>query len=368
VTTPTEAVEPLDTYEFDVALSFAGADRGYVTDVANQLAAAHIKYFLDSDYLAETWGEDLVEYFDAVYRKKARYAILFISRHYVESEWARHERRSALARALTERGPYVLPVRLDDAEAEGLRPTVGYVDARRIGVDGLVRALIDKLSGKSSGPRGWPGDRVPRGEREIAAVMAEKPKAWEYLTFAGYLLAGRDALEDMHRDHELGYAEASGERVADEDAIAFLRGSLNEATALNAAMMRLYEPAAQERAFGAPGDPGDPEAIRHLAGRLTDTYRRLMTFSQRLRSVGVSDTFRPLFEAAARFNDRPIRDYWAWVDDLVRQVDAVPSLLAQPDHPQVRIESQLVLAMDDGAVEAFSAELARVKSKLGIEG
>lgn len=84
-------------YEFDAALSFAGEDRQYVEDVAAALKAAGItKLFLDSDYLAESWGEDLVEYFDGVFRKRSRYAILFVSRHYAEKEWPRQERRSAL--------------------------------------------------------------------------------------------------------------------------------------------------------------------------------------------------------------------------------------------------------------------------------
>ena len=51
-----------DPYEFDLALSFAGEDREFVEDVATELKAAHVKYFLDSDYLAEMWGEDLVEF------------------------------------------------------------------------------------------------------------------------------------------------------------------------------------------------------------------------------------------------------------------------------------------------------------------
>jgi len=96
--------------EFDVALSFAGEEREYVEDVADALKAAGVKVFLDSDYLADTWGEDLVEYFDAIYRTRSRYAVLFISRHYAEKAWPRAERRSALARALEQRSPYVLPV------------------------------------------------------------------------------------------------------------------------------------------------------------------------------------------------------------------------------------------------------------------
>ncbi len=56
------------SYHFDVALSFAGEDRSYVEQVATALKAAGIVVFYDADYKADTWGEDLVEYFDEVYR------------------------------------------------------------------------------------------------------------------------------------------------------------------------------------------------------------------------------------------------------------------------------------------------------------
>jgi hypothetical protein len=41
--------------------------------------------------------------------------------------WTRHERRSALARALQEREEYILPARFDATELLGILPTVGYI-------------------------------------------------------------------------------------------------------------------------------------------------------------------------------------------------------------------------------------------------
>ena len=135
------------TYEFDVAVSFAGEDRELVEEIVSRLKDAGVRVFYDTDYQAAMWGEDLVEYLDQVYRLKARYAIMFISRFYAEKMWTRHERRSALARALEQRSAYVLPVRLDSTALEGLRPTLGYLDARLVGPDGIVSATLAKLTG-----------------------------------------------------------------------------------------------------------------------------------------------------------------------------------------------------------------------------
>jgi len=92
-----------DSYDFEVALSFAGEDREYVEDINEALKQQGIRTFLDTDYLADLWGEDLVEFFDDIYRKRSLFAMLFISCHYGEKMWPRHERRSALVRALKER-------------------------------------------------------------------------------------------------------------------------------------------------------------------------------------------------------------------------------------------------------------------------
>ena len=69
---------------------------------------------------------------------------MFISAEYATKPWTRHERRSALARALEE-DEYVLPVRFDDTDLPGLRPTVKYVDLAEIAPQSLVDLIAVKL-------------------------------------------------------------------------------------------------------------------------------------------------------------------------------------------------------------------------------
>ena len=88
---------------YDVVFSFAGEDRAYVEKVAEYLGLQGVSVFYDRDEEAEIWGKDLVEYFDRIYRLSGQYCVIFISTHYVNRMWTRHERRSALARALKER-------------------------------------------------------------------------------------------------------------------------------------------------------------------------------------------------------------------------------------------------------------------------
>lgn len=130
---------------YDVALSFAGEDREYVSRVAEDLMVKGVEVFYDEFEKVALWGEDLTEQFVDVYMKSARYAVLFISVHYRDKVWARLERRAALARNLTEDQAYLLPARFDDAELEGLLPTIGYVDLRHLSPAQFSVMICEKI-------------------------------------------------------------------------------------------------------------------------------------------------------------------------------------------------------------------------------
>lgn len=138
-------VSPELSFEYDVALSFAGEDRNYVEKVAHLLKAKGVEPFYDRFEEAHLWGKDLYTYFDQIYRTKARYCVLFLSKHYAAKAWTNHERESAQARAFNERQEYILPARFDDTEIPGIRPTIGYIDLRTNTPGQLVDLIFQKL-------------------------------------------------------------------------------------------------------------------------------------------------------------------------------------------------------------------------------
>lgn len=137
-------------YEYDVALSFAGADRQHVEALAELLTANRYKVFYDKYEQAQLWGKDLYTHLSAIYKDKARYCVMFLSEHYARKLWTNHERESAQARAFEENEEYILPVRLDDTEIPGILPTVGYLDLRTMSIDEIYQVLVEKLSGSPS--------------------------------------------------------------------------------------------------------------------------------------------------------------------------------------------------------------------------
>ncbi len=130
---------------YDVALSFAGEQRAYVRGVATALDQLRLKVFYDEFETENLWGKDLQAHFDKVYRELARLCVIFISKDYVSKSWPRHEGRSALARALEERGEYVLPVRFDDTPLPGLQPTIAVVYASSYTPAQLANLIKGKL-------------------------------------------------------------------------------------------------------------------------------------------------------------------------------------------------------------------------------
>lgn len=137
-------------YEYDVALSFATEDRALVAEVAQGLRSAGVRVFYDEFEVVDLWGRDLVDYLENVYRHQSRFAVVFASEHYAKKMWTGHERRSVQSRALDETGPYLLPVRLDDAEIPGLLPTVGYIDARRYAPSEITALIVAKVAATAS--------------------------------------------------------------------------------------------------------------------------------------------------------------------------------------------------------------------------
>jgi hypothetical protein len=131
---------------FDVAISFAGTEREYALKLAQIVRDAGYAVFYDDFYPEQLWGKNLTIFFDEIFRKKARYCVMFVSKEYQARKWTSHEARSAQARALEEKGnEYILPIQVDGTELEGLLPTTGYVPIAT-GIDRISDMLIKKLA------------------------------------------------------------------------------------------------------------------------------------------------------------------------------------------------------------------------------
>jgi len=156
---------------WDVALSFAGAQRAYVEQVAAALKARGVRCFYDADEQVELWGRHLAEELPAVYAGQAALVVVFISAEYAAGDWTRLERQAALARAVRERREYVLPARFDDTALPGLLDDVVAVDLRRHAPERFADLVAAKLATLAAALPGGP--RVPAGPPPAGRLLAE---------------------------------------------------------------------------------------------------------------------------------------------------------------------------------------------------
>ena len=159
-------------WRWDVALSFAGAQRDYVGQVAEALKARGLRCFYDADEKVELWGKHLAEALPATYSEDAAVVVVFISADYVAGDWTRTESQAMFARAVRERREYVLPGRFDDTPLPGLLPDVATVDLRTVTPQQFADIIVDKLArlgiARAGGPTGAarPAGAVRVGEAD----------------------------------------------------------------------------------------------------------------------------------------------------------------------------------------------------------
>lgn len=208
--------------------------------------------------------------------------------------------------------------------------------------------------------------RVPRTPEEKKALLSVRPPGWEYLLFASCLYLGKQELEFKWRDHELPPYSQNLRLDSVGEATDYLSSEFSRVRGLIEAMMRVFPREVQDQAFGAPGEPGDAVRIEHFANRIIRTYGELLDWAASLRAVAPPDVLVPPFEMAAHMADRPLLEVREFVDNVVREVDRVPSFVANHGEGEepLTIELELKLTIDDEVSAEFHRRLKRAKRRV----
>jgi hypothetical protein len=132
-------------YRYDFALSFAGEDRPKARELAGLLKNSRLEVFYDEWGQANMWGKPLEIHLDEIYRFRAKFCILFVSKHYTKSGWTSHEFTCALSAARERRTEYILPLRVDDTDLPGLPSGIGALDLRSVSMAQVADRASEKL-------------------------------------------------------------------------------------------------------------------------------------------------------------------------------------------------------------------------------
>jgi hypothetical protein len=130
---------------FDVAISFAGADRPVAKLFADALEQVGVTVFYDDSDRDTLFGRNLPDYLAEVYSKRCKFCLMLVSPAYVAGDWTRFERQVAQATAIKSRREFLLLVRLDDVELPGQPDSIAWRDLRRETVSQIAESIRAKV-------------------------------------------------------------------------------------------------------------------------------------------------------------------------------------------------------------------------------
>ncbi|MFL6145093.1 MAG: TIR domain-containing protein [Labedaea sp.] len=136
-------------HSYDIAVSFAGAQREYVERVIEVCKARDLRVFYDRDNTVDLWGRNFVYEMRIIYGgTRARYFVPFISAEYLNGAYPMDEFDAATSQAI-QRGNdgYILPILVGDVRVPPvlLNPAIGYLRAERYTTDGLADAIAYRV-------------------------------------------------------------------------------------------------------------------------------------------------------------------------------------------------------------------------------
>lgn len=105
------------SYEYDVAISFAGENRSLAKHIAKQLESLDITVFFDEMFEANFLGHAWTKVFKEIFSEKSRLVLCLLDSYHAQKIWPTFEREHFIPRVADQS---VIPVYLDDTKFVGI--------------------------------------------------------------------------------------------------------------------------------------------------------------------------------------------------------------------------------------------------------
>lgn len=165
---------------------------------------------------------------------------------------------------------------------------------------------------------------------ELAALVHDKPDAWQWALFTSILVQRTTAVLPRLRDSELGFTPAGTTRLYTASGLAsevvgLIDDMLSTAHQLESFMAT---PAFMAAFYGsADGAPPDAEAVEHIAHRTMDYHDRFLELSERCRGLSAPSEYADILADCARLLDIPLQSYREFIGKLVAVIESLPQVL-----------------------------------------
>ena len=194
----------------------------------------------------------------------------------------------------------------------------------------------------------------------LEALLRDKPTEWRWAAFASVLVQRRNALASDIRDHRIGYASQTGERITNTDELRDLvRECVEDADALRHELSQVLGQPGFAAAFGARDseEGADAEGIIHNANRVMDYYERFLRIAQRANGVAAPAEFVTVLKNTAQVVDRPLTGMDRFIDHYVDVVRMIPAMLLSAEGEHLSEQVTLDLFMDDDLLDRITRQL-----------
>lgn len=198
---------------------------------------------------------------------------------------------------------------------------------------------------------------------EEALSTDDERSGWEFLLFADELEVGMAQLGAARRDFNVGRVPASTTSpsfASLQDALKFVGPHMEQLTTGMAKLARMADRENIERAFGAPGQAGDADAIRQYAAAVPRFYAYLLDWAATLRGTTGPDQLAPLCEKVALLAARPLNEVDDFVAGSTAAIREVVAAVRSGGQAKGNINLPLNLTLDDAATADAIATIQRL--------
>jgi len=142
-----KSVSKLENIKFDVAFSFPGERRKFVSNVADivRKKIKKDKLFYDFDYQSQLAQPNIDVLLQKIYHDNSKLIVIFLSSEYMEKEWCGLEWRAIRDLIKSKRDNQVMFVKFDDKKIEGLFSIDGYIDATYHSEKAIARFILERI-------------------------------------------------------------------------------------------------------------------------------------------------------------------------------------------------------------------------------
>ncbi|WP_261553872.1 TIR domain-containing protein [Frankia tisae] len=148
---PTTGGAQVGVTQYQVALSFAEEQAGYVHDVAQELASLGIKYFYYKELESDLWGKDLGDELPNIFAHGSSRVVIFTSKEYFSKVYTLIELIAAFGQHKKNRSAnFILPVLLDDTPLQLLPPSTVTIDGRIKSPQRVAELIAEKIAHSST--------------------------------------------------------------------------------------------------------------------------------------------------------------------------------------------------------------------------